>query len=135
MSNNVKLGEAAATAEAAAIGALCNGGTICLYDGTQPATADTAVTDQLKYGTLTFSNPALDNTTAGVATFDPITKDSSADRSGTPTWFRAWKSDGVTAVFDGTVGLSGCDCNIDALPVTSGAEITCTSMTYTANRG
>jgi len=88
-----------------------------------------------KYATLTFAATALDNTTDGVATFDAITKDSSADASGTPTWFRAWKSDGTTAVFDGTVGLSGCDCNIDALPISAGAEVTCSSMTYTANRG
>src|SRR5574343_2115775 len=134
MPHNVKLGAAAATAEAAAIGAQCNGGTICLYDGSQPATADTAVTDQLKYATLTFAATAVASTTDSVATFDAITKDSSADRSGTPTWFRAWKSDGTTTVFDVTVGLSGCDCNIDALPISSGAEVTCSSMTYTANR-
>jgi hypothetical protein len=136
MANNVHLGVAAANAEADAISVLCNSGTICLYDGTQPATADTAISDQLKYATLTFAATARSGSSAdGVATFAAIVKDSAADRSGTPTWFRAWKQNGTDAVFDGTVGLSGCDCNIDALPISSGAEVTCTSMTYTANRG
>jgi hypothetical protein len=135
MAYNTKLGLAAANAEAAAIGALCNGGTICLYTGTQPATADTAVTDQTKLATLTFAGTAVASTTDGVATFNAITKDSSADANGTPTWFRAWQSNGTTAVFDGTVGLSGTDCVIDAIPITQGAEVSAVSMVYTANRG
>jgi len=130
------LGVAAADAEAGAIAALCNSGKLRLYNGTQPATADTAVDTQTLLCELTFNATAMSGSpAAGVATFAAITADSSADATGTPTWFRAVKSNGTTSVFDGTVGLSGADCNIDAVPITTGATISVVSMTYTANRG
>jgi len=145
MAHNVKLGVAAANAEADAISVLCNSGTISLFDGTQPTTADTAISDQLMYATLTFSSTARNGSSSnGVATFNAITQDSAADRNGTPTWFRAYSSARVGSadtaaarLFDGTVGGPGSnsDCTVDVLPIVSGATVTCSSMTYTANRG
>ena len=88
-----------------------------------------------KYATLTFAATALASTADGVATFDTITADASADASGTPTWFRALKSDD-TPVFDGTVGLvSGFDCIIDAVPIVAGTSVSCSVGSYTANKG
>lgn len=135
MAHAVHLGVAAANAEAGAIVALLNSGYLRLYDGTQPATADTAVTTQTLICELRFNATAGGAASSGVVTFNAVTADSSANATGTPTWFRALKSDGSTAVFDGTVGTTGCDCNIDTVPVTIGATVSVTSMTYTANRG
>ena len=136
MAYNTKLGVAAANAEAEATVALCNSGTLELYDGTQPATADTAITDQTLGCTLTFDATALSGSAAdGIATFDTITADASADAAITPTWGRAWMTDGTTAVMDFTVGLSGTDCIIDAVPLEVGKSVSVVSMTYEANRG
>lgn len=107
-----------------------------LYDGSQPATADTAVTTQTLLCELTFNATSAGSAASGVATFNAVTADASANASGTPTWFRALKSDGTTPVFDGTVGLvSGYDCIIDAVPIVAGATVSVTTMTYTANKG
>ena len=136
MANNVKLGAAAANAEAGAIVALCNTGYLRLYDGSQPATADTAVSAQTLIAELRFAATAMSGSpAAGVATFAAVTADSSANATGTPTWFRALKSDGSTAVFDGTAGESGTDCIIDSVPIAEGGTVSVTAMTYTAHRG
>lgn len=130
MASNLKLSNAAVNASADAKAALLNGGFIDIYDGAQPATADTAVGAQTKLARLTFGNPAFAAAVAGVATANPITQDSSADAGATPTWFRALTSGGA-AVMDGTVGTSGCDCNINAVPIVAGAVVSCTGMTIT----
>ena len=136
MAHNVILGVAAANAETAAIGALCNSGYLRLYDGSQPATADTAVTDQTLIAELRFPSTALSNVTSGSGGFNALTADSSANATGTPTWFRALKSDGTSTVFDGTVGVGGeYDCSIDSVPVSAGGTVSVTSMTYIAHRG
>ncbi len=71
----------------------------------------------------------------GLATANAITQDSAADATGTPTFFRAFKSDGTTAVFDGSVGLSGSDANINAVPIQQNAIVSVTSQTYQGNKG
>jgi len=136
MANNVKLSNAAANAEASAICALLNSGRLRLYTGTQPATADTAITTQVLLCELTFNATAAGSPSNGVCTFNAITADASANASGTPTWFRALQSNGTTSVFDGTVGLiSGYDCIIDAVPIVAGSTVSVSAMTYTANKG
>jgi hypothetical protein len=107
---------------------------IRIYSGTRPANVAASITGTL-LAELRGNASGFGTVGSGALTASAITADSSADATGTATHFRIFKSDGTTAVFDGTVGLSGCDCNIDALPVAAGAEVTCSSMTYTANRG
>lgn len=68
------------------------------YTGTQPAGPDTAVTDQVKLGTLVCSDPSATKAN-GVITFAEITQDDVADNSGTATWCRQLSSAG-TAVAD-----------------------------------
>jgi hypothetical protein len=130
MANNFKQANAAVNSGADAVCALLNGGKLRIYDGTQPATADTAITDQVLLAELTFGNPAFGAATAGVAAAEAITKDSSADHSGNASWFRALKSDN-TPVYDGSVGVSGCDLNLNRIDIQSGGEVSVTSLTYT----
>src|SRR4051794_25514811 len=103
MALSPKLSNAAASAGADAILALLNNGFLDIYDGTQPSTADTAVSTQTKLARLTFGATAFAAASNGAASANAITSDSSADATGTASWFRALKSDGTTVVYDGSV--------------------------------
>jgi hypothetical protein len=131
MALNPWLSDAAAKAAADAVCALCNGGTIKVYSGTQPANANAAPTGTLLV-TLTFSATAFApaGATGGQATANPIGS-ANAVAAGTATWFRAVKSDGTTTVYDGSVGTSGCDLNLSSVALTVGGNVSVSSFTYT----
>jgi hypothetical protein len=137
--NNPFFSDAAIEASVAAVAALCNGGTLKIYNGTQPAGANTAVSTQTLLATLTLSSTAFGSASAAgsdgskvvTVTAATITGDTSADNTGTATWFRVLKSDGTTAVFDGSVGTSGCDLNLATTSIVSGEEVDVTSFTIT----
>lgn len=135
MANNPKQTNAAANAAADAVCALANSGLLRIYDGTQPATADTAVSTQTLLAELTLNSTAFGAAVAGVATANSITSDSTADASGTATWFRVVKSDGTTVLWDGSVGTSGCDLNLNTAVVEAGAVVAVTALTYTISKG
>lgn len=134
MANNISLAATVAAAMAQALADKINAGsgagTLCIYSGTQPATADTAITTQTLLAQLTFSDPCEASVTSGVITFDTITPDTSANATGTATWFRIYDSDSV-AVMDGSVGTSGCDLNINSVSIVSGTYIGATSASIT----
>jgi len=135
MANNLKLSNEAVNAEADALSVLLDNGYLRIYDGTQAATADTAVGAQVLLAELRFNADAAAAATTGVLTFNAITQDSSANNTGTASWFRALKSDGSTVLFDGTVGVSGCDINIATTAIVAGAIVGVTSAGYTVNKG
>jgi hypothetical protein len=130
-----KLSNVAANAEADAVCVLANSGKLRIYDGTQPATADTALSGQVLLAELTFNATAFGAASAGVATANAITQDASADATGTAAWFRAVKSDGTTVLFDGSVGTSGSNLNLNSVAISSGAAVQVTSFTFTASKG
>lgn len=135
MALNPKRSNAAVSAAADAVTTLLNSGKLRIYDGTQPATANTAITTQTLLAELTFNATAFGAATNGVATANSITADTSADASGTATWFRALKSDGSTPVFDGSVGTSSADLVLNSTSISSGAQVSVTAFTYTENKG
>ena len=135
MALNPKRSNTAVSAAADAVCPLLNNGYLRLYDGTQPATANTAVTTQTLLAELRWNATAFGAASNGVATANAITSDTSADATGTATWFRALKSDGTTVVFDGSVGTSGCDLNLNSASISAGAAVSVTSFTYTENKG
>lgn len=124
---------AAADAVTARVDAGAGAGKLRIYDGSQPATADTAIGAQVKLAELTFSDPAFGAASNGVATANAITADSSADATGTAAWFRVVDSNGTT-VFDGTVGTSGADLNLNTTSIVAGAEVAVSSLTYTQSK-
>lgn len=130
MANTPRLSNAGVNAAVDALAALLNGGTLRIYDGAQPATADTAVGVQALLAELTFGSPAFGAAVAGVATANPITKDSAANATGTAAWFRAVTSGGA-AVFDGSVGASGADLNLSTVAIQQNAEVSVTAFTIT----
>jgi hypothetical protein len=118
---------AASDAVNAVYSRLSSGGTMAFYDGTQPTTADIAITTQTLLATLHFGAPAFQAAVNGAAAANAIAP-ATGIANGTPTWFRLARADG-TAVADGSVGTSGCDCNLDQETIQSGALVSVTQFT------
>ena|SRR5690242_756389 len=137
MASNLFLADNAAQAGCDAVAALCNSGTIKIYAGTQPTDANTAVGAQTLLATLTFGATAFGASAAAgttpsrkaTATANTITGDTSADATGTATWFRILKSNGTTVVMDGSVGTSGADLNLATTSLVAGVDVEITSFT------
>lgn len=121
----------AANAAVNAVTVLCNNGYLRIYDGTKAATADTAIGAQVLLAELRFNATAFAAASAGVATANAITADSSANNGGTASWFRALQSDGSTIVFDGTCGTSATDLVLNTATIAQGALVSISSFTYT----
>ena len=139
MADTTKIANNAATAEADAIAGLLDNGYLRIYDSTggtgQPATVDTGIGSQVLLAELRFANPSDAGASNGVITFSAITQDSSANATGTATWFRAFKSDGTTAVWDGSVSTASATLNLNTTSIVSGAAVSVTSLTFTINKG
>jgi hypothetical protein len=137
MASNLFLADNAAQAGCDAVAALCNSGTVKIYAGSQPTDANTAVSGQTLLATLTFSATAFGSSAASgttpsrkaTATANAITDDTSADATGTATWFRVLKSNGTTVVMDGSVGTSGADMNLATTSLVAGEDVSITSFT------
>ncbi len=134
MANNPQLANATANTAANAVTNLLNSGFLDIYDGAQPATADTAITSQVKLASLTWNATAFGGAAAGVATANAITSDSDADATGTAAWFRCYASNHTTVVFDGSVGTSGCDLNLGTTSIVIHGTVSVSSFTYTQNK-
>lgn len=136
MASNLKYSTANRQAQAAAdvdnIGA---SPVLRIYNGTQPAGPDTAVTSQtlLAQGTL----PGTPLTSAGgvisKAGTWTLTGQSGAGGGTAGTWFRLLKSDGTTAVKDGTFGVSSGDFDMEAdvNSIATGQTVNITAFTLT----
>ena len=98
-----------------------------IYSGVRPATggATTTLLAELTCGS-TFAPAA----SGGVLTLNAITQDSSANNTGTATWFRLVTSGG-SFVLDGSVATSGSDMNLVSTSITAGQPVQITSFTIT----
>jgi hypothetical protein len=137
MAANPKYSDTMVNAEADAVGDALNTGYIRIYDGSQPANADTAVGAQVLLAELRFGADAFGAASAGTITANAITQDSSANATGTATWARILASDGSTVWFDGSVAATGGTANviINTTSIVSGAVITCSSLTFSVSKG
>lgn len=100
---------------------------IRLYNGTQPANANTAISTQTLLVTLTISG-AFGTDSNGTLTLGSVTN-GTAGASGNADFFRIFKSDGTTVVMDGSVGTSGADLNLNTTTVASGQTVSITAGT------
>jgi hypothetical protein len=128
---NTQLSDLAANTQLDALAPLANSGYLRIYDGTQPATADTAITNQVLLAELRMNATAFDAAVAGVITARAITDDSSADHTGTATWFRLLKSDGTTKLWDGSAGTATANLILNSVAIQAGARVSVTSFTHT----
>lgn len=94
--------------------------------GAAPTNADDAETGTLLF-TLTCSAAIFTSKTDGapgaVGTFAAITADSSADATGTLTYFRILTQTGGTIVFQGTADTASADMIINTTAITSGSNV------------
>jgi hypothetical protein len=113
-----------------------NSGVLNIYSGTQPVDGDTALSGNTLLASLTmnataFTGPSGTASTDQTLTAGAITSDSSADATGTATFFRLFKSDGTTKILDGSVGTSGSDLNLNTTSIVSAGTVAVTSLTLT----
>lgn len=131
---NIRIGATTRNAMLDALVARMNLGsgpaTLKLYSGTQPATADTALSGNTLLATLTFSDPAAPGASAGVITFSTITEDSSADATATATFARIQDSDG-NVVFDGDVNTAASMIVLNTTSIVTGGPVRISSFTIT----
>jgi hypothetical protein len=130
MAKDTQLSNAAANAEANALARLLDNGYRRVYDGSKPATADTAITSQVLLAELRFAATSAPAAVDGVLTFTLIT-DSEANANGTAAWYRDLQSNGTTVVMDGTVGTSDANLNLSTTSVFAGQQVAITSATHT----
>jgi len=112
----------------ALIDAGTTGGYLRIYDGTRPATGGAATT---LLAELQFSTTSFPAASSGAMTANAITADSSANATGTATWFRV-VDDVAGHVMDGNVGTSGSDLNLTSTSITATQSVSCSSFVLTA---
>lgn len=115
-------------------GLIVYAGTGCkfnLYNGTQPANANTAVTSQVLLASLTI--PGVFGTDVnGTLTLGAITS-AVALNAGTASWFRIFKSDNTTVVLDGSVGISSADLILNSVTIAALQTVAITAGTIIRN--
>lgn len=105
-----------------------NAALLRVYDGSRPATGGAATT---LLAELTCATPFAAGASGGVLTLGTITQDSSANATGTATWFRIVKADGTTFVLDGSVGTSGSDLNLTTTSIVATQPVSVSSFVIT----
>lgn len=127
---NTQLANATVEGQATDLATRLNTGYLRIYDGTQAATADTAVGAQVLLAELRFNATAAASVTGGLITFNSITADSSANASGTASWYRALSSNGTTVVMDGSVGTATSNLILNSVAISSGAAVSVSAFTH-----
>lgn len=123
----------AATASASAVASLLDHGFLDLYDGIQPESPDVAVSNQRRLARLGFDSPAF-AVASGIATANHIYPDRSAKSTGDATWFRTYRSDGTTPVFDGSVGTSDSNIMLNTTAIEKSSEVSVSGLVYSQSK-
>ena len=114
-----------------AFGANFNNGTVKVYAGTPPATADTALSANPLLGTLTFAASAFAAAAAKSMSANAIAQDAAADATGTATFYRAFKSDGTTVIEQGSCGTAAAEMILNPNSIVANGPIQVTSFIKT----
>lgn len=128
---NTQLSNLAANEQLNALAALASNGYLRMYSGAQPISADMPITTQVLLAELRFGTPAFGTSVSGVITANAITDESDAPATGIATWFRVFKSDGITVLWDGTIGTTGNNINLNSTAIQTHARVSLTSYTHT----
>lgn len=108
-----------------------NSGFLRIYSGSVPTNADTALGAQVLLAELTLNATSFPAASGGVLTANAITGDTSADASGTASFFRIYRSNGTSVWCQGTVGTSGEALNLSTTTITATIAVNVTSLTVT----
>lgn len=79
---------------------------IRIYNGSQPAGPDTAVSGQTLLAEITLADPAFGSASSGAATLSGTPLSTTGVAAGTASWFRTLDSNNVAAL-DGSVTATG----------------------------
>ncbi len=138
MALQFRITNAVAKAMANAFTTALDAGTAALlriYDGTIPTDADTALGAQVLLAELTFTatsfGAATDGNPGGLITAASITSDSSADATGTASWFLMITQNAGTVIAMGSVGTATTDMVLNTVSIVSGATVACSAFTIT----
>jgi len=130
MAKNTQLTNLAVNTEADALAVLANSGWIDILDGTQAATGDTAIGSQVVLVSCQLNATAFAAASAGVLTANAMSA-GTAGNSGTATWFRLYKTDHTTALFDGSVDTATANLILPTTTIAAGQTVTPSSFTHT----
>jgi len=114
LSNELKTLRGQAIADLADAGG--SAATLSIYDGTQPANPDTAITDQVLLAAVPCPFP-FGSASNSVMTANSFAQYMTVEGEGTATWARLVNSSG-SVIGDFTVGLTGSGANIEIQSVT-----------------
>lgn len=133
MATNLRMTEETVKAELDGIGALPNSGKLRIYDGSQPTDPDAAIgaVNLLAEFTLpadVFPAAAISGN-RGRLTANAISNTTGLFAA-TATWFRVWKSDGTTPLWDGSVGTASADLILNSTSISVGATVSITSWIH-----
>jgi hypothetical protein len=97
-----------------------------IYNGTQPANANTAITTQVILVSMPIAG-VFGTDVNGTLTLSAVTP-TNATGTGTATFFRIFKADN-SVIMDGSVGLSGADLILNAVDIVAGQSVDITAGT------
>lgn len=134
----LRLSNAARSAAADAIRLLIDAGAgagkLRVYNGSQPAGPDTALSGQTMLAEFTLADPAFGAASNGVTTLANTPRATTGAAAGTASWFRVLDSNNV-AIMDGVVGTSGAELNLNTLTISVGVSVEIVSGTVTIPAG
>ena len=104
-----------------------SGAIINIYNGTQPANANTALSGQTLLVSLPISG-SFGTDSNGTITLSAVTN-GTAVATGTAQFFRITQSNGTTVVMDGSVGTSSADMILNNTSIASGQTVSISSGT------
>lgn len=107
-------------------------GYIKVYTGARPATPETAASGTLlatiRLGTGGANGAFLAASSASAIAIPVSSNETNAPASGTAGYARLLKTDGTTAVYDCSVGLSGAEVNLDKVVITAMDHVNLVSL-------
>lgn len=104
-----------------------SGAIIKIYDGSQPASANTAITTQTLLVSLPISG-TFGTDSNGTITLSAVTN-GTAVATGTAQFFRITQSNGTTVVMDGSVGTSSADMILNNTSIATSQTVSISSGT------
>jgi len=105
-------------------------GLLRIYDGTPPASVNDALSGNTQLAELALSATSAPAASGGQLTFNAISSDTSADATGTASFWRLLTS-GAAAVVQGTAGTPGADINFDSVSFLAGGTVASSSLVFT----
>ena len=136
MARDVRLSNAFVNAQADAVAPIFNSGYLRIYSGTRPATADTAITNQVLLAECRFAADAINTVVNGVLTANALTGEDATLDAGTASFARVLQSNGTTVLSDYEVGVTGSwsDVEINSVTIVAGVALNVNSFTHTITK-